>query len=209
MQLPFLTSRLTALLNCAPMAHNRFAVALHNLSALPRDDSINVLYYDINGPDTHGGDMDEIAAAYVSIRTLLNSSYSGLTIKAYDDGPGFPKEIRNYACVCTGGLCPTEVALCLSYSADDAAAGTPRRRGRIYLPWFAGSNRPPVGHQTALLNFGELLAQVGLAGNTTWKLYSRADAAYKKIESISVDDEWDTQRRRGMRSTLRTRRDVQ
>jgi hypothetical protein len=117
--------------------------------------------------------------------------------------------VKDYTQFFGGAEGPTEVALCLSYSADDNAGGTPRRRGRIYLPYAGAFARPSAALRNSLLDFGELLAQVGTAGNTTWHMYSVRDAAHKKIESISVDDTWDTQRRRGLRATLRVRRDVQ
>lgn len=191
------------------MAMKRFQVALRNQSLLPRDESINVLYYEVNAPDTVEGTMDEIRDTYAGIATLINGAYQNMIIKAYDPGPGPPLITKSYATPFSGPQGPTEVALCLSYSADDGVAGTPRRRGRIYVPLNGTLSRPSTALVNSLLTFGEALAAVGLAGNTTWFLRSVRDNAFRKIESISVDNEWDTQRRRGMRATARTRRDVQ
>ncbi len=199
------------------MATYRFEVALKNTSGLGRDDAINTLYYshDTFSPTTISGICDEIKAKYVLLVQHLNSAYSGMRIKVFDHKPpgipsGPPILVKDYVQAWNGGAAPTEIALCLSYSADDNAAGTKRRRGRIYLPWGTpGIARPSTLQMNVLLDFGEGLAQVGLANNDTWKMYSPTNDELLTIESISVDNEWDTQRRRGMRATLRTRRDVQ
>jgi hypothetical protein len=200
------------------MAKNIFQVILKSTSLLPRDNAVNTLYYEVNAPDTHEGTMDEIAAAYIThLPNAINSTYSGIQIKAYDEGPGPPKQVKDYAHQFQGGGGPTEVALCLSYSAVDNAAGGKRFRGRIYLPICALTLRPSAILINALLAFGGALGSVGLAGNTTWLMRSALGSGspiapvpvFRKIESISVDNEWDTQRRRGMRATVRSRQDVQ
>ncbi len=192
------------------MAEYALQVALHNFSGLPRDDAVNTLYYQVDAPDTLGGTMDDIAAAYVAKAGFINEVYQGMTIKAYaHPAGGAPLDTRSYSAAFAAGEGPTEVALALSYSADDGVAGAPRRRGRIFLPFFNSGRRPSATMINALLSFGQDLASIGFAGNTTWKLYSRANAGLLTIESISVDNEWDTQRRRGMKATSRTRQDVQ
>jgi len=198
------------------MAINEFAVCLHNASGLPRDDSVNVLYFDVTAPDTHEGVADDIAAAYVTLSPHINSAFQTMTIKVYDPGQGPPKLSKNYFFQPLGDAGPTEVALCLSYKSDDP--GNPkRRRGRIYLPFKNNvSVRPQAGQVTALLDFGDLLDDVGTFANTGWKLKSRIGngtplnpaPTYHDINSISVDNEWDTQRRRGMRATARTTRNT-
>jgi len=194
------------------MAINEFQVHLHNKSGLPEDDSVNVLYYDVTIPDTHTGVADDIAAAYNVLKPHLNAAYADMTIKVYDEGLGSPKLTKDYALNVLGDQGPTEVALALSYKTNDA--GNPkRRRGRIYLPYKIGlaSPRPTASQITALLDFGVLLDQAGTAGNTNWKLKSRIGTgtqlvpvpSYHNMDSISVDNEWDTQRRRGMKALTR------
>lgn len=191
------------------MAINIFQVALHNTSGLPRDDAVNTLYYEINAPDTHEGAADDIAAAYQSHTLEINQVYQGMTIKAFNPGPGPPKFIKKYPLAGGGGMAPTEVALCLSYRSND---GGPlgQRRGRIFLPsGNVGSTRPTTVQLTRLLDFGDKLALIGNLGNTTWRLFSRKGNSFHDIDEISVDNEWDTQRRRGMRALVRTKRTVQ
>lgn len=199
------------------MADHDLQVIFGHESGLPEDVFINTLHYNVNIPDTLGGTMDDIAAAYTSILLPIMPTYvSGLTIKSYPPGPnpGGPEEVREYAFEPTGAGSPAEVALCLSYATvDDPESSTPRRRGRIYLGPIAGGSigqeRPSSALRAIALNLGEGLASAGNAGNTTWLHYSRRDNVYTKIESIWCDDTWDTQRRRGKAPTLRDVRDVQ
>jgi len=182
-----------------------------------RDTSINVLYYDITLPATHEAVMDEIALSYQTLQPWAQTSYADLRIKAYDEGGGPPKETKTYPFGGTGGLCPNEVAVCLSYSAADDSGGRPRFRGRIYLPITGDDEIVSPAKVDAVLDFGELLAAVGLAGQVTWMMRSALGTGsptspqpvFRKIESVSCDNAWDTQRRRGLRATYRLRRDVQ
>lgn len=196
------------------MANYSFQVALHSNTGLPEDDVVNVLYYDINAPDTVEGQMDEVFAAYQQLIGLYIGDVSGVTIKAYAGAAGQPVNVKDYTASAGPGTGPGEVAICLSYSAqDDPEASTGRQRGRIYIGkivgGYTGDPRPTGALRTKVLDFGELLASVGTASNTTWMMHSKTDNAFRKIESIWTDDAWDTQRRRGLAPTLRTVRDVQ
>lgn len=196
------------------MANYSFQVALHSNTGLPEDDVVNVLYYSINAPDTVVGQMDEVAAAYQGLVGLYIADVAGITIKAYADAVGQPVEAKDYAASSGPGTGPGEVAVCLSYaSVDDPEASTGRQRGRIYIGkivgTYTGDPRPASALRNRILDFGESLAAVGTASNTTWMMHSKRDNAFRKIESIWTDDAWDTQRRRGLAPTLRVTRDVQ
>ena len=204
------------------MATHRYQVALQHTSLLPRDQAINVMYFDTGGVNLIGAGSPEeacngIAAAYESkLKTMVNGAYSGIVIKVYNlTAPGVPagapRLVKTYGFGPVSIDGPCEIALCLSYSADDDAAGTKRRRGRLYIPWKGNDNRmrPTVAHVAAVLDFGEELAKIGTADGITWKMYSPTNNTTHTIESISCDNEWDTQRRRGLRATTRVRRDVQ
>ncbi len=199
------------------MAMHDYQVLMLNDSGLPRDHAVNILHYDTLLPETVAGTVADIVAAYQTLGTILNTAYTNVTVKAYNPEGGAPIETLTGPVDFNGGFGPLEQALCLSYSADDNVAGAPRRRGRIYLPCTGASTRPSLTLRNQLLDFGEKLAQIGTADATTWHMLSRVGSGtalapvpvYRKIESISVDDEWDTQRRRGLRATSRIRRDVQ
>lgn len=47
-----------------------------------------------------------------------------------------------------------------------------------------------------------------IAAGGRWCIWSRADQFLYTVTHVQVDTEWDTQRRRGVRSTVRTTRDV-
>ncbi len=99
--------------------------------------------------------------------------------------------------------CPREVALCLSYF---AGRNEPGRRGRIFLP-VAYTDTVPGARPTAPLMeraraLAEDLADVGDTF-TKWCLYSRTQDAAFTISDSWVDNEWDTQRSRGLDPTGR------
>jgi hypothetical protein len=198
------------------MADVDVQVCLRNVSGLPEDVAVNTLYFDNGFPDTGQGLADGIFAAYQGLKPILSSSYPNMTIKLYTPGvnaagPSFQKD---YSFPGGGSPGPAETAICLSYATvDNPDASLPRRRGRVYLGPLAASAtnaaRPDATLRDYVLDFGEKLAQVGFASNTTWKMRSKLDNLYIKIESIWCDDAWDTQRRRGLSPTLREVRDVQ
>lgn len=184
-----------------------YQVRLHAETNLPEDDAVNVLCFFTDDIETVA---DGIAAAYTSITSWINGYYNGMTVRAYPFGGGQPLFSKDYAVNFSGSNAPTEVALCLSYATvDDVDTSTPRRRGRIYLPIPGTSVRPSTSQQEAALDLGEELAAIGVGTAQTWKLWSRTDGATFDIESIWVDDAWDTQRRRGLAPTARIVRDVQ
>ena len=195
------------------MAVHRFQVRLQSATSLPEDVFENVLYFSVDSPDTVQGCAEGIRDAYLNHAPI--SGVSTIEVRAYPLGGGQPEVIvgPQTATGLSGGTLPTEVALCLSYAAvDDVSASTARRRGRIYIgPIGAASpgDRPSSALQSAVLDLGEALAQIGFGANTTWVMYSPTDDTTAKIEAIWVDNAWDTQRRRGFAPTARTVRDVQ
>jgi hypothetical protein len=198
------------------MADQRYQVILHDVSGIPKDDYVNVLYFNVNFPDTEEGTCDGIHAAYVAeLEASLSSRVSGMTIKVYDmPAVGEPVFAKDYTIEGSTNAGPNEVAICLSYTATDNPAEAGRRhRGRIYIGPLSGSetssDRPQTGLRTNVLDFGEALASIGFASNTTWLMWSSTLQASQKIEAIWVDDAWDTQRRRGLAALGREVRDVQ
>ncbi len=201
------------------MANYDVTVALHHPSNLPENDVVNTLHFEQNLPDTKEGASDDIANAYKAAMTAgLLGNVTGITVKWYEPGlnPGGPAFTKKYTTGFTSAAQsgPLETAICLSYATvDNVEASTPRRRGRIYIGPIAGGvqniSTVGAGLRNIVLTLGQNLASVGNAGNTTWMLYSRADNAYVKIESIWCDDAWDTQRRRGLAPSLRQAQDVQ
>lgn len=108
------------------------------------------------------------------------------------------------------GPLPLEVSMCLSFRAE-YASGSPkaRHRGRVFI----GSLGTGVLDSTdddqpkPDVNFGYLLlgAAQYLFDETegAWAVWSRTDDVLRPVTRASIDDEFDTQRRRGRRATAR------
>jgi hypothetical protein len=104
---------------------------------------------------------------------------------------------------------PREVALCLSFR---GAENVPRQRGRIFCgPVNAQTERPADAIRTICLSLATGLANIG-GTNVDWCVFSRASVgptggladAFHPVKQAWVDDEWDTQRSRGLRATTRS-----
>jgi len=197
------------------MAVYQFQVRLQGVTGLPKDVYENVLYFETGAPDTVQGTCDAIKAKYIAANFI--GGVNSVEVRAYELTGGQPVASSGPSPKSAVAVSwPHEVAICLSYATvDDVAQSTKRRRGRIYLGPLGGSIppsdqlRPTATYRNIILDFGTGLAQIGFASNTTWMLYSRVDQVAAKIESMWVDDAWDTQRRRGLSPTTRTVRDVQ
>lgn len=141
---------------------------------------------------------------------------SGHIIK-WTDLPGvkpnypFDETIFNLAVGPSGATLPAECSIVLSFQGDKAA-GFPqaRRRGRIFIgPIDAAANstgRPSAGAITALSTAAATLKSnvLALAGDTQWAVWSPSDGAAVEITDGWVDNSFDTQRRRGIRTNSRT-----
>lgn len=126
--------------------------------------------------------------------------------------PNYPKfEITwNFLSAATAIELPMEVALCASY-ANSRANTVPRgrRRGRIYLSgWSEDANaagRPGAGTVGALAQaYYDYVVAFNAIGTLDAGVWSRAGGTVYPIDTVHVDNAWDTQRRRGSKSTART-----
>lgn len=104
--------------------------------------------------------------------------------------------------------CPREIAVCLSYFATN---NVPRRRGRLFIPHpvistgTAGTTpdvRPNAATRTKAGALAPIFADLG-GPDVDWVVYSRVDGVARPVTDWWVDDEWDTIRSRGLRSTTR------
>lgn len=100
---------------------------------------------------------------------------------------------------------PREVCLCLSFFSHQ---NVKRKRGRLYVPvsWLqAGSSlgvRPSTTVQDKVMSLGPLLSDLGGLGED-WSVYSKVDGTARAVTNYWCDNEWDIQRRRGLRGTSR------
>lgn len=101
---------------------------------------------------------------------------------------------------------PRELACCLSFAGGQRQ---PRQRGRIYLPskfvTSAVTLRPSNDALSRAVEFGADLHDVG-GINVNWIVWSRRAQAATGVDYCWSDNEWDIQRRRGLRPTSRDQR---
>jgi hypothetical protein len=178
-------------------------------TAFPRDRLTITPHFKVTELPAAGHDNQGLANDLCTALSTWLGNNREVTVKMYDAQhakPNPPLAIK----VKQPGLCPTsnnnrEVALCLSFYAD---TNVPRRRGRLYIPaiFIAGSTmpvRPTAAHRDSVSEFVGIFASLG-GLDVDWVVWSRADHAAHTVTNWWCDDEWDTQRRRGLRPTTRT-----
>jgi hypothetical protein len=170
-------------------------------SALPRDViSVNP-HFSSPDPDALAGALSANLTAWGPTATKPH------TIKIYDATkapPSYPLATRVVAGTPGTSSAPREVALCLSYF---STYNRPRYRGRLYLPssWLTSS---PSVRPTALImsnakTFATDVLTKTLPPSTNWVVWSHINQASYGVTDYWIDDEWDTVRSRGMKSTTR------
>lgn len=178
-------------------------------SALPRDRIINVVHFNKVIP----GGFDEDGICHDVAQGFNNAWYdasSGIKVEATSYDPeGTPPVFSNGYGVVNAGAppapsgSPRDVALCLSFYAD---RNLPRQRGRLYLPMCNNVNlpsKPTATHMNKALAVATMLAAIG-GVDIDWEVWSPTSNSGKKVTNAWVDNEWDTQRRRGLKATTRT-----
>lgn len=179
-------------------------------SAFPRDEMVITPHFLIRQVP-FSADFDQLANDLAVGYETWHGRTTQTRVKIYDaqeDAPNFPKATKTRQTGVTAvSEVPRDVAVCLSYYSE---TNIPTRRGRLFLPaaaWMTGpsslTGRPSAGVRGKAQELVSLFS--GLGGiDVDWCVYSRKkDAAYT-ISNWWVDDEWDTQRSRGLRATTRT-----
>lgn len=215
----------------------RVQVSLQDVSGLSADEYINTIYL-ANGPANRPAPVwADVATAvtdfYFQIKGYLSSTISGNLnwIRIYDTAavkgspPIFEQQMNLRGSGSNPGAgqtpMPNEVSCCLTYHAAHPPIVLPRQswRGRIYIgPLNAtavsadastGSSRPDPAFRAnlvaAAIVLERKLANVVLA---EWVIASNKHDYVMAIDNFSVDDAWDTQRRRGSAPTVKTMTDV-
>lgn len=199
--------------------------AIHGKSGLAQDRYVNTFHLDTGVvPNT----FPEIALLFPTfwssvptgesfgLKTLMSPLLNGVpaTVSFYaqsDPKPRTPRYVYQYtfSTVTTNTPLPSEVAICLSYRARVVSGqNKARRRGRIYLGPLSNApiNNVNPGSDAGLEdNIGSIItkaaaefcAKLNTAG-AKWVVWSEMDQAMNEIEVFSVDNAFDTQRRRGM-----------
>jgi hypothetical protein len=143
------------------------------------------------------------------LNTWADTLKRQLTVKLYDIAGTKPNRPKATAVRDVGHIdespFPRELALCLSFYGGPNA---PKNRGRLYVPlqFFSSTNpgpRPTPTHRTKVGDLAAIFAGLGGIG-VDWIVWSPTVDAATAVENWFVDDEWDVQRRRGLRPTTRT-----
>jgi len=101
---------------------------------------------------------------------------------------------------------PHEVALCLSFrEAIVSGRNRARGRGRVYLgPWKKSDLDMRPGTLCGVVTAAAAALLTATDSNLSWDVYSRADDESKAIVAGWCDNEWDTQRSRGLTADTRS-----
>lgn len=160
-------------------------------------------------------------SGYGSVSALFSSrlAHTGAVLKMYDladTKPRAPFYEASFALTApsnTNSL-PAEVALCLSFRGEKlSGANMARKRGRIYFgPWSTTALASGTDGLPDMTRVGAALFQAGLAlrdaseaaADWTWGVYSTAGSTFSRVTTVWIDNDWDTQRRRGRKATVRT-----
>lgn len=193
-------------------------------SGLPEDRVVNVWHTRGSKGDPAGneGVADIFRNFYIAIGPLISGwisradapvlSFYDLAdpeprVPFYEQNAGFPGPASS-------DDLPTEVAICTSFRGN-YISGTPnaRRRGRIYVgpltqACLGDDGRPATTARDTIAEATEGLVNALLDyedGIRQLVVYSRVDNQASNVTQGWVDNEFDTQRRRGRRATARTR----
>jgi hypothetical protein len=189
-------------------------------SALPRDRFVITPHFRVTDIDPAPGGPDAQALAddlrdgIAGIIAVTPTPSREVIVKLYDaehvstpGSPGFPlAEASSALNVYPASGIPRELAVCLSFYNE---RNLPRRRGRLYIPLAlligtsVSGSRPSAGTRDAVGLFVPVFTGLGGA-NVDWGIWSRADRVFRPATHWYVDDEYDVQRRRGLRATTRT-----
>ncbi len=208
-------------------------VVLAGTTGFPRDNVVNTFHFDRAGSTVPLATVlplvrDALIGFYNSaptstsanpicnwISTLMDRGANKSTVKIYDLSQPAPRVPTIYqfqlgaASSSDTGL-PTEVAMCLSLK---TATLTRRGRGRVFIGplvqpavVFDPPNIHPNGGLLNSLRYSgaDLRNAVNpSAGMPAWSVYSRLANVMHTVTEVWVDNEFDTQRRRGHRATQR------
>jgi len=191
-----------------------FQVSLPVETLLPRDRFVSKFHMEhVTGAivDTDLQNMcNDIAALW---QTRLANATHEVDVKAYDTDavPNYP---RAHTVVNSGSvwplLKPREIALCLSYAGPNR--GNKNERGRMYLyPQLVAAldnltQRPTTPQLTwALEWYSKPNESFPDLGGVDWKfgVWSRTLKKFRQTTQAWVNDDWDVQRRRGLRESTR------
>jgi hypothetical protein len=191
-----------------------FQVALPVNDTLPRNRCVNKIHLQHTIGSLLDTDLESMCADIVEMyQTHYGDTIHEVDCRAYDTDavPNYPRAqvTVNVGNAWTCGH-PREIALCLSYAAHNR--GNKSERGRMYLmPQLAsplqtmGLRPDSVSLNWALAWYTQPNSSLPDLGGVDWQfgVWSPTYKRFTKTEQAWVNDDWDVQRRRGLRETTR------
>jgi len=192
----------------------KFTISIPVTDTLPRNRISNTVHFE----HVVGSQSDsQLATMCSDLAAMYQARYGVATkeinVKAYDTDavPNYPRAnvTVNAGVVWTINQ-PREVALCVSYAG--ANRGNKSERGRIYLmpqlaiPLLNSGLRPDAACMTWAMKFyTEPNGSFPDIGGVDWKfgVWSKTYSKFTQSQQAWCNDDWDTQRRRGLRETTR------
>lgn len=209
----------------------RALVKIPRDTAIPEDIAMNVLHFrGTSALTTDVEDADDIVAALATFYQAIDNTFfasvvaSPLQVIVYDLADAEPRAALLDTTITispsAGPDYPTEVAVCLSFQADQVS-GQPqaRRRGRIFIgPCPSGISTSANGRvnldgteQNLLVAAADTLKDDAAAAGVPWAVYSPTTDATSSLAAATflvtngwVDNAFDTIRSRGTAATVRT-----
>lgn len=199
----------------------RAQTVIHTVDNIAANYATNTTYW-VDADDSQLGDItlalkDSYDAMAVEWSELM--AQNGHEVKYYDMEDAEPRapilqDTFNLASAPSGSPLPTEVSLCVSFQGPKQS-GIPqaRRRGRNYLPFLDTGTiqldgRPDAGVITNAIAWGQNLLDFSQTGGApTWVVNSTYGEPLEFTTVVTegwVDNEFDTQRRRGRPATARS-----
>jgi hypothetical protein len=192
----------------------QFQVSLPVTDTMPRNRIVNSFHMQHVIGSVADTDLETMCQDIVALyKTKYTNTTREIQCKAYDIGP--PPNYPRATVVANAGAAwtmstPREICLVLSYAAENR--GNKRERGRMYL-------QPQLNLTTAVTNLRPDAAQQNWAlgwyttanaslpdlGGVDWEfgVWSEKGQHFTQTQQAWVNDEWDVQRRRGLRETTR------
>lgn len=180
-------------------------------SNLPRDRMLITPHFNVSGA---APTALALATALADKMATWLTVATPIEVKVYtqdggDSGPPLATYTKNPASPFLTTTTPREISLCLSYF---STANVKRQRGRLYIPanWImkasSGSvlgQRPTASYQNSVALLADSVLKGVSASGAQWGFWSTVTASFRAVTDYWIDDEWDIQRKRGLRPTSR------
>lgn len=209
------------------MARISAQVILRTADNIPENYCTNTFYFNLDEDSSVGIDRafltneinTALLALYDDVRGLLGGlMQTGHRIKYVDidePRPQFPyqEEVWDFVTGIASDVLPHEVCVVSSFEADQVSGvNQASRRGRVFMGPMNAASKATDGRlddafRTAMAqafnDFSDKQDTAGVSG-WTWVVYSRKLDTMAQVKMGHVDNAFDTQRKRGVASTVRS-----